>query len=70
MTKLVHLLIASCFAVALAAPAFADDMKSMKHPAKSAKMKAEPPKSPTDMLNAQSLQAAQAGQNFAPPPAK
>ena len=70
MTKLVHLLVASCFAVALAAPAFADDMKGMKHPAKATKMKAEAPKSPTDMLNAQSLQAAQAGQNFAPPPAK
>lgn len=65
MTRLIHLLVAACFAVALAAPAFAmDDMKTMKHPAKA--MKKEAPKSSTDMLNSQSLQAAQAGQNFMP----
>ena len=64
MKKLVHPLVASCFAVALAAPALANDAKAMKHPAKV--MKKEAPKSPTDMLNAQSLQAAQAGQSFAP----
>ncbi len=68
MTRLVHLLVASCFVVALAAPAVASGTKAAKHPAKTAKQEAA--KSPTDMLNAQSLQAAQAGQNFMPAGAK
>ncbi|MFL5284282.1 MAG: hypothetical protein ACJ8AW_25640 [Rhodopila sp.] len=62
MTKLIHLLIAACVAVGLAAPAYASGTKATKHSAKM--MKQEAPKSPTDMLNAQSLQAAQGGQNF------
>ena len=71
MTNLVRLLVASCFAFALAAPAFAQDTKPMGHHAgKPAKTAKAAPQTPTDMLNAQSLQAAQAGQNFTPPAPK
>jgi hypothetical protein len=66
MANLVRLLVASCFAATLAAPAFADEAKPVHHPARAVKAKAGAPKSPTDLLNAQSLQAAQAGQSFAP----
>ncbi len=66
MPNLIRLLVASCFAVTLAAPAFADGTKPVHHTARPPKTKAESPKSPTDLLNAQSLQAAQGGQNFMP----
>jgi hypothetical protein len=66
MKTFVTLFVASCFAIGLAAPAFADDAKPMPHHAKAMKAKSDAPKSPTDMLNAQSLQSAQAGQAFMP----
>nr|WP_294554195.1 hypothetical protein [uncultured Rhodopila sp.] len=75
MPHLIRLLVASCFAVALAAPTFAAESKPVTpapaaHHAKATKAKAAAPKSETDSLNAQSLQAARAGQNFAPAASK
>nr|WP_294524031.1 hypothetical protein [uncultured Rhodopila sp.] len=76
MTNLTRVLVASCFAAGLAAPAFAAETKPVAtapvaHHAKATKAKAAAaPKSETDILNAQSLQAAQAGQNFAPAASK
>ena len=58
MANLIRLLVASCFAVTLAAPAFADGTKPVAT------------QSPTDLLNAQSLQAAQGGQSFTPAASK
>jgi hypothetical protein len=68
-----RLLAASCFAFSLAAPAMAAETKPVPHPAhhaKATKAGATAPKSETDILNAQSLQAAKAGQDFAPAAAK
>jgi hypothetical protein len=73
MINPIRLLVASCFAAALAAPAFAAETKPVTpapHHAKATKAKAEAPKSPTDSLNAQSLQAARAGQDFTPAASK
>lgn len=69
MTNPIRLLVASCFAVALTAPAFAAETKPVTppvHHAKATKAKASAVKSDSDSLNSQSLQAAKAGQNFAP----
>jgi hypothetical protein len=70
MANLIRLLVASCFAVTLAAPAFADGTKPVHHAAKPAKTKPVATQSPTDLLNAQSLQAAQGGQSFTPAASK
>jgi hypothetical protein len=86
MINPIRLLVASCFAVALAAPAFAAETKPVSAPpvqhattkAKAAapkpgattKAKAPAPKADSDSLNSQSLQAAKAGQNFAPAASK
>jgi hypothetical protein len=66
MKILVRLFVASSLVIGFAAPVLADNAKPMPHHAKAMKAKSDAPKSPTDMLNAQSLQSAQAGQDFAP----
>jgi uncharacterized membrane-anchored protein len=68
MTNLFRLLVASC--VAVAAPAFAETAKPVHTHHQAAKTKAAAPQSPTDLLNAQSLQAAHAGQSFTPAASK
>ena len=71
MTNPIRLLVASCFAVALAVPAFAETAKPVhNHHATASKAKAAAPKADSDSLNSQSLQAAKAGQNFTPAASK
>jgi len=79
MTNPIRLLVASCFAAALASPAFAVETKPAPatkpathsvHHAKATKGKAAAPAAQSDSLNAQSLQAAKAGQDFTPAASK
>ena len=79
MTNPIRLLVASCFAAALASPAFAVETKPAPvakpathavHHAKATKAHAAAPATESDSLNAKSLSAAKAGQDFAPAASK